>query len=79
MVRVRKRKPEAERWNAEMERKFCCFPWSQKGQVTEDVEPRRQYITVSEIEIHGGTPGCSACTGNGKTHNKQCHERFQKI
>ncbi len=79
VVRVRtiKRKSEEERWNVVMDKRFCSYPWGQKGQVAEDIAQRRQYITVAEVRKHGPTTGCSACTGDEEQHNKRCHERLQ--
>ena len=38
-----------------------------------------QYITKSLVQLHGETPGCSACLGVSSQRTTTCRERFERL
>ena len=62
------------------------LPDPEARRAREEVQPRRRYITLAEIERYGGTDGCIACTkmalgerGARGAHKEECRARFDRL
>ena len=44
----------------------------------EDAKARRRYITRAEVQKHGESPKCKACTGESNVHTPACRARFER-
>ena len=78
--RTVKRRPEYLRWDRVRVDATDGHP--QRPRPPRERIPRdrpKRYITWAYIKKYGGTPKCNACAVDGRSHSKECRERFEAI
>ncbi|CAK0821956.1 unnamed protein product, partial [Prorocentrum cordatum] len=74
------RRPEKDRWDAQLLDRFVGSPWALVPPGVKEVKPREVYITLDKIIRLGKTPGCPGCRAPGEArHTAECRERFGKL
>ncbi|CAK0839054.1 unnamed protein product [Prorocentrum cordatum] len=74
------RRPEKDRWDAQLLDRFVGSPWAPVPPGVMEVKPREVYITLDRIIRLGKTPGCPGCRAPGEARRAaECRERFGKL